>query len=254
MLFDKLSLFADGKTVPTTANANTYSKVLDLRKCGELGIDGGLKVYGQVVGAANATGSITTVVQTSANGAAWTDIASQVQNGNLLIGMFLPFGLKRFVRLKFAVGAMALGSAVVVKAGLVDQFDMDGLPSLQEFPSPGKSGGAVEDLVDAADAIRKAEELGIQLSASAVSLSRKTADTTTGTAVYVTNTLGTVAAAVTLSGSPSDHVTATQDSTDTTKWTLKSTSSITAAEYLVTFTDGFGNKAVVTVTGSTASS
>ena len=248
MLFDKLSLFADGKTVPTTANANTYSKVLDLRKCGELGIDGGLKVYGQVVGAANATGSITTVVQTSADGAAWTDIASQVQNGNLLIGMFLPFGLKRFVRLKFVVGATALGSAVLVKAGLVDQFDMDGLPSLQEFPSPGKSAGAVEDLVDAADAIRKAEELGIQLSEKSATTTKATANADVAT-IYVTNTLGTVAAAVTKAGSTSAHVTATKDGTDSTKWVIACTSSIEKAEYLVTFTDGFGNKAVFTVTG-----
>ena len=134
MLFDKMSNFAGGLTVPTTANANTYSKVLDLRRNGELGIDGGLKIYGQVVGTPNSTGSVTTVVQTSADGASWTDLASQTQDGNLLIGMFLPFGLKRFVRLKFAVGGTALGSAVKVKAGLVDQFDQGALPGLQSFP------------------------------------------------------------------------------------------------------------------------
>lgn len=134
MIFDKLSLFADGTTVPTTANANTYSKVIDLRKNQNIEIDGGLKIYGQVVGAANATGSITTVVQTSADGASWTDLASQTQDGHRLIGMFLPFGLKRFIRLRFAVGGTALGSAVAVKAGLVDQFDQGDFPSVQSFP------------------------------------------------------------------------------------------------------------------------
>lgn len=134
MIFDKLSLFADGTTVPTTANANTYSKVIDLRKNQNIEIDGGLKIYGQIVGAANATGSITTVVQTSADGASWTDLASQTQDGHRLIGMFLPFGLKRFIRLRFAVGGTALGSAVVVKAGLVDQFDQGDFPSVQSFP------------------------------------------------------------------------------------------------------------------------
>ena len=134
MIFDKLSLFADGTTVPTTANANTYSKVIDLRKNQNIEIDGGLKIYGQVVGAANATGSITTVVQTSADGASWTDLASQTQDGHRLIGMLLPFGLKRFIRLRFAVGGTALGSAVVVKAGLVDQFDQGDFPSVQSFP------------------------------------------------------------------------------------------------------------------------
>ena len=125
MIFDKLSLFADGLTVGTTANANTYSRVLDLRRCGQAGIDGMLRVWGGVVGTANATGSVTTVLQTSADGAAWTDVASQAQNGATLVAMFLPcLGLKRFVRLKFAVGGTALGSAVRVKAGLVDQFDM----------------------------------------------------------------------------------------------------------------------------------
>ena len=88
MLFDKMSLFADGLAVPTTASTDTYSKVLDLRRNGELGIDGELKIYGQVVGTPNSTGSVTTVVQTSADGASWTDLASQTQDGNLLIGMF----------------------------------------------------------------------------------------------------------------------------------------------------------------------
>lgn len=147
MLFDKMSLFADGLTVPTTASTDTYSKVLDLRRNGELGIDGGLKIYGQVVGTPNSTGSVTTVVQTSADGAAWTDLASQTQDGNLLIGMFLPFGLKRFIRLKFAVGDTALGSAVKVKAGLVDQFDVGELPTVQQFPP-------LEDIAADGDALQ----------------------------------------------------------------------------------------------------
>ncbi len=231
MLFDKLSLFADGKTVPATANANTYSKVLDLRKCGELGIDGGLKVYGQVVGAANANGSITTVVQTSADGAAWTDIASQVQNGNLLIGMFLPFGLKRFVRLKFAVGATALGSAVVVKAGLVDQFDMDGLPALQEFPSPGKSGGAVEDL--ASDALATP----LALDATSGSITKGSSDG---------GTVGIAAGKVTEIEVPSKYTVTVDGST------VKIVLAADAASGTVYFVDGLGNKVGYEVTAAAA--
>ena len=141
MIFDKLSLFADGKTLTVSASNSTtinhYSKVIDLRKNQNIEIDGGLKIYGQIVGTVNASGSVTTVVQTSADGASWTDLASQTQNGHLLIGMFLPFGLKRFVRLKFVtVSAASAGTAysIAVKAGLVDQFDQGDFPAVQSFP------------------------------------------------------------------------------------------------------------------------
>lgn len=141
MIFDKLSLFADGQTLTVSASNSTtinhYSRVIDLRKNQNVEIDGGLKVYGQIVGTVNASGSVTTVVQTSADGASWADIASQYQDGNLLIGMFLPFGLKRFVRLKFVTkSAESAGTAytVAVKAGLVDQFDVGDFPSVQSFP------------------------------------------------------------------------------------------------------------------------
>ena len=141
MILDKLSLFADGQTLTVSASNSTtinhYSRVIDLRKNQNIEIDGGLKVYGQIVGTVNASGSVTTVVQTSADGASWTDLASQTQDGHLLIGMFLPFGLKRFVRLKFVTkSAASAGTAytVAVKAGLVDQFDVGAFPSVQSFP------------------------------------------------------------------------------------------------------------------------
>lgn len=147
MKFDKLSLFADGLTVPVTANTTTYSKVIDLRKCGQVGIDGMLRVWGGIVGTANATGSVTTKLQTSANGTTWTDVVSEVQSGNSLIGMFLPCkGLSRFIRLVFVVGGTALGAAVKVKAGLVDQFEIEDLPSVQTYP-PLEDLAALGDLM-----------------------------------------------------------------------------------------------------------
>lgn len=153
MKFDKLSLFADGLTVPTTANNTTYSKVIDLRKCGQVGIDGMLRIWGGIVGTANATGSVTTKLQTSDGDGSFTDLVSEVQSGNALIGMFLPCkGLKRFIRLAFAVGGTQLGSAVTVKAGLVDQFEIDDLPAIQTYPP-------LEDLTGLAD--RMATELAV---------------------------------------------------------------------------------------------
>ena len=141
MRFDKLSLFADGKALTVSASNSTqivhYSKVIDLRKNQNVEIDGFLKVYGQIVGTVNPSGSVTTVVQTSADGASWTDLASQTQDGHLLIAMFLPFGLKRFIRLKFVTtSAASAGTAytVAVKAGLVDQFDQGDFPTPQTFP------------------------------------------------------------------------------------------------------------------------
>lgn len=141
MIFDKLSLFADGKTLTVSSSNSTsithYSKVIDFRKNQNIEIDGGIKIYGQIVGTVNASGSVTTVVQTSADGASWTDLASQTQNGHLLIGMFLPFGLKRFIRLKFVTTSAASAGTeynVAVKAGLVDQFDQGDSPSIQSFP------------------------------------------------------------------------------------------------------------------------
>lgn len=139
MIFDKTLLFADGLEIPAAANKTTYGKAVDLRLNGDIGMDGGLKVYGQIVGAANTAGAITTVVETSATdpdspGTTWEAVASQTQSGNLLIGMFLPFGLKRYVRLGFKTGGTALSGAVKVKAGLVDQFDQDAAPKLQSYP------------------------------------------------------------------------------------------------------------------------
>jgi len=149
MKFDKLSLFADGKSIPTTASTSTYSKVIDCRLNGQIGIDGFLRIWAGVVGTVNATGSVTTKFQTSADGKTWTDLYSEVQNGDCLMKMFVPCkGVKRFIRLVFAVGATALGSAITVKAGLVDQFDIEDL-KIQTFPP-------LEDLTPLADQMAKA--------------------------------------------------------------------------------------------------
>lgn len=172
MLYDKLSLFADGLTVPTTANTTTYSRVIDLRK--STFIDPLLKIYGQTVGTVNTTGSITTKIQVSDNGYEWTDYCQFVQDGMFLIRTVMPItNKKRFMRLAFAVGATALGSAVTVKAGLVDEFDMteiEGcLPTAQTYPP-------LEDL--ATDAM--GEELVIATTATITKGSNSTLPVTKG--------------------------------------------------------------------------
>ena len=225
MIFDKLSLFADGTTVPTTANTNTYSRVIDLRKNQNIEIDGGLRIYGQIVGPANATGSITTVVQTSADGASWTDLASQTQDGHRLIGMFLPFGLKRFVRLRFAVGGTVLDSAVAVKAGLVDQFDQGDFPSAQGFPVPGKSLGALEDLA--------ADDLYVDLALAAA-----TASITKGASGPVAVTAGRVTGVE----APSGYTVTVSGQTVTIALAAN------AASGTVVLVGGTGNKVSVQVT------
>lgn len=236
MLFDKLSLFADGKAISVSSSNSTtltfYSKVLDLRKCGQIGIDGGLKLYGQIVGTVNAGGTITTVVQTSADGVAWTDLASQAQDGNLLLGMFLPFGLKRFIRLKFVtVSAASAGTeySVKVKAGLVDEFDVGDPLALQEFPSPGKSGGAVQDL--AADALFTA----LKLAAASGTITKGSSGTVGITAGKVTTIEAPAKYTVTVSGSTITIALAADASTGT-----------------VYFVDGLGNKVAYAVTAQNA--
>ena len=149
MLFDKLSLFADGKAIPVAANGVTYSKVLDLRNCGQVGIDGLLRVWAGVVGdlASGDAAKITTRLQTSGNGTNWKDLVSEAQNGHLLMGVMLPCrGLKRFLRLTFTVGGTALTAAVAVKAGLVDQFDIDELPEVYDFTVEKGGHGLVDGL------------------------------------------------------------------------------------------------------------
>ena len=141
MLFDKMSLFADGASLAAGANTSKFTRALDLRLNGQIGIDGELKLYGQIVAktvAAGDTAKVTTVLQTSATGGSaaseWTDVVSETQNGNTLIAMALPVkGLKRFIRLKLAQ-TTALTKAYAVKAGLVDQFDQDELPTPQGYP------------------------------------------------------------------------------------------------------------------------
>lgn len=144
MIFDKLSMFANGTTVAKTASGSTNSKVIDLRKCNV--IDDCLKIYGQIVGTANSAGSVTTKVQTSDDGSTWTDIESQTQSGNRLIATRIPFGHKRFLRLVFTVGTTALNTDVKVTAGLVDNFDQEDVPALQKYPP-------LEDLAPKGDAV-----------------------------------------------------------------------------------------------------
>lgn len=226
MKFDKLSLFADGLSVPVTANTTTYSKVLDCRKCGQLGIDGALRVWGGVVGTANATGSVTTKLQTSGDLATWTDLVTETQNGGSLIGIALPCkGLKRFIRLAFVVGATPLGSAIAVKAGLVDKFDIEDLPSVQTYPP-------MEDLAVLGDKIAEPLELG-----------NVTGTATTGTAATFTAPIaagavtGMECAEATISYTVSGAV-----------LSIKTTSATAAATYTVAFVDGLGNKVTKTVT------
>lgn len=144
MIFDKLSMFANGTTVAKTASGSTNSKVIDLRKCNV--IDDCLKIYGQIVGTANSAGSVTTKVQTSNDGSTWTDLESQTQSGNRLIATRIPYGHKRFLRLVFAVGTTALDADVKVTAGLVDNFDQEDVPAIQKFPP-------LEDLAPKGDAV-----------------------------------------------------------------------------------------------------
>ena len=144
MMFDKMTMFADGLTVAKTASGTTTSKAVDFRRCNC--IDGELKIYGQIVGTANSAGSVTTVVQTSDDGSTWTDVCSSAQDGNRLVAMFVPFGIKRFVRLAFKVGETALDADVKVTAGLVDNFDQEDRPAIQKFPP-------LEDLAPAGDAV-----------------------------------------------------------------------------------------------------
>lgn len=133
MKFDKLSLFADNATIPAAANSTVYGRVVDFRKNNL--VDGCLKVYAQTVGTVNSSGAITTTLQVSDNATSWTDLATFAQNGMVLAAAFLPIlGKKRFARLKFAVGSTSLSGAVTVKAGLVDQFDIDEIPSIQTYP------------------------------------------------------------------------------------------------------------------------
>lgn len=134
MIFDKTLLSADNLTVPKAASGATAGKTLDLRLNGDIGQDGGIKLYAQIVGTKNSAGSITTVVQTSADGSTWEDVVSSSQNGNRLLAMMVPYGLKRYLRLKFVVGSTALNADVKVKGGLVDEFDSEGFPKVQSYP------------------------------------------------------------------------------------------------------------------------
>ena len=146
MIFDKTLLSADGLLVAKTASGKTQGKVLDLRLNGDIGQDGEIKLYAQIVGAKNTEGSITTVVQTSDNGSTWEDVVSAPQRGHRLLAMMLPYGLKRYVRLEFVVGSTALDTDVKVMGGLVDEFDSEGFPKTQSYPP-------MQDLAAQGDAV-----------------------------------------------------------------------------------------------------
>lgn len=225
MLYDKLSLFADGLVVPTTANTTTYSKVIDLRK--STFIDPLLKIYGQIVGTVNATGSVTTKVQVSDNGYEWTDYVSFTQDGMYLIRTVMPIvNKKRFMRLAFVVGGTALGSAVAVKCGLVDQFDMSEieglLPSIQTYPP-------LEDL--ATDAF--AEEVVIVA----------TATITKGSNAVLTPTKGFITGWT----APTNKYTITRSGTG-----IKIALAADAADGNVTVVDGLGKVHTIAVTAQAA--
>ena len=145
MIFDKLSMFANGTTVAKTASGSTNSKVIDLRKCNV--IDDCLKIYGQVIGGKPSQGSITTTVQHSDDGTTWYDVEGHAMTGDgILIRARIPFGHKRFLRLVFAVGTTALDADVKVTAGLVDNFDQEDVPAIQKYPP-------LEDLAPKGDAV-----------------------------------------------------------------------------------------------------
>lgn len=222
MIFDKLSSFADGLTIPTTANKTTYSKVIDFRKCNL--IDGFLKLYAQVVGTVNATGSVTTKLQVSDNGTTWTSIASFTQDGMILAAAFLPIlGKKRFARLAFEVGGTALGSAVVVKAGLVDQFDVTDLPTMQTFPP-------LEDLAPLGDALAE----GLVVSATAATINKGSSGTVTIAKGMVTTIVAPTKYTVTVSGA-----------------TITIALAADASSGTVSLVDGLGKVTDITVTAAT---
>lgn len=218
MKFDKLSLFADGVTVPAASNGTTYSKVLDLRRCNL--VDGLLKVYAQVVGAVNATGSVTTKLQVSEDAETWMDLCSWAQDGHVLAAGFFPIrGGRRFARLAFAVGAASLGSDVAVMGGLVDAFDVDELPKVS----------VNEDLASLGDALAT----GLVLSAASGTIKKGSSGTVKVVKGAVTTVIAPAKYTVTKSG-------------DTVSIALAAD----AASGSVVFVDGQGAKHEYEVTAS----
>ena len=72
---------------------------------------------------------------------------------SLLFGAVLPKGLKRFVRLAFRVGGTALGSAIKVTAGLLDELPSRAFPKVQTFPP-------LQDLVPTGEAVSAPLSIG----------------------------------------------------------------------------------------------
>lgn len=220
MIFDKCLMFADGRTIPATANSTTYSRVLDMRRSNE--IDGLLRIWGGIVGAANTAGSVTTRVQFSDDGATWRDAASMSQDGETLVAMFLPLRQGRFMRLAFTVGATALSGAIRVTAGLVDQFDMPGHPAPQAFPP-------LENLAELGD--RLAEPL--VLAAESGSIAKGASGTVAASKGAITAVEAPAKYTVTVAGGTATIALASD-----------------AASGTVTFVDGLGNRVGYAVTAT----
>lgn len=133
MVFDKLTMFANGDILQKDQSASLKSKAVDLRLCNVT--DDTLKIFGQVIGGKPSQGSITTTVQHSDDGTTWYDVEGHAMTGDgILIRARIPFGHKRFIRLKFDVGLTALAEQATIFAGLVDNFDQDETPRIQKFP------------------------------------------------------------------------------------------------------------------------
>jgi hypothetical protein len=128
------------------------------------------------------------------------------------------------MRLAFAVGGTALGSAVKVEAGLVDQFDA-GEVSAQTYPP-------LEDLTAVGDALSE----NLVLSASSGMITK-------GSSGTVTVNKG----AVTTVEPPSAKYTVTQSGA-----TVTIALAADATDGTVYFVDGLGNKVAYAVTAQAA--
>lgn len=126
MLLDKLLTFSDGQTVATVVSEH----VLDLTDQGD-DIHRRLNVFAKVDGGAVAGGtSLAAKLQTSADNAAWEDIATypartlaQVQaDGWIVPPQALPAGLKRYLRMSYTATGAFTGPGRIV-AGITASLD-----------------------------------------------------------------------------------------------------------------------------------
>ncbi|MCQ2299960.1 MAG: hypothetical protein MJZ81_07555 [Bacteroidales bacterium] len=135
MLWDKLSCFSFGQTVPATASTNTSSKIIDFKL--NKGLDDQLRIFGMIKGAPLTSGTITCEVQhCDTVGGSYVKVADATLAGNKVIDIALPRNLKRFVKLVYKVGSTALNRAVEVWSGLVPESEVDGPLTLQNLNTP----------------------------------------------------------------------------------------------------------------------